>query len=622
MKFAEPTKFHRKSGMRGTRPWSRNRALEPQFSRRFLRSAAGSSVQEGSDSLNSASQTEVQVYPRKVLLLSTLICLNGSGSSQIILRSAGLPTLNEPAGATASSAVSSELRGMATKGQLGNKLSTAGEREQIKRLYETANFAPLWIKGDEPTSQATYLIEAMRASRLKGLNPSDYDAESLGTQSKSLKGASAAAQASFDASLTMATMRYISDLRVGRINPKHLKFGIDVQSKQYNLPEFIGKQVASAGNVQSVLDQTEPPYAGYRRIETTLKQYLDLAAKGDGPKVPGGTKTVAPGDTYTGATPLAERLQLLGDLPQGGSFDSYNGALVEGVKHFQARHGLATDGKLDASTLRELNTPLSARVQQIDDALERWRWMPTEFQQPPVLVNIPEFRLRAYSEDHQLALSMNVVVGKAAPTQTPVFTDDIRYIVFRPYWNVPAGILRRTVIPAIMKNSGYLARERFEVTDSTGRVVSPNDDLVAGLRSGKYSVRQKPGPTNALGLIKFMFPNSHSVYLHSTPSTELFSRSRRDFSSGCIRVEKPAELAGFLLRNQLDGQQPWTVALAQTAMDSGKDNRQVNLTVKVPVLILYVTAVAEEDGTVHFFDDIYGHDERLNALLAKGPPYP
>jgi murein L,D-transpeptidase YcbB/YkuD len=562
------------------------------------------------------------MYSRKLLLSSILICLNGGGSSQVMLHTAGLFTLNTPADAAASSAISNELRGMAAKGQLGNNLNTIGYREQIKKLYESTNFAPLWIKGDEPTSQAKYLIEALRASRLKGLNPSDYDAESLGTQSKSLKRASAVAQASFDASLTMATMRYISDLRTGRINPKHLKFGIDVQSKEYNLPEFITQQVASAGNVKAVFDQIEPPYAGYRRIEIALKQYLDLAAKGDGAKVPGGTKTVAPGDAYTGAVPLAERLQLLGDLPQGGSFDSYSGALVEGVKHFQARHGLAADGKLDAATLRELNTPLSARVQEIDDALERWRWMPAEFQQPPVLVNIPEFRLRAYSEDHQLALSMNVVVGKAAPTQTPVFTDDIQFIVFRPYWNVPPGILRRSVIPGIEKSSGYIARERFEVTDSSGRVVSANDDLVAGLRSGKYSIRQKPGPNNALGLIKFMFPNSYSVYLHSTPSTELFSRSRRDFSSGCIRVEKPAELAGFLLRNQLDGQQPWTVALSQTAMDSGKDNRQVNLTVKVPVLILYVTAVAEEDGTVHFFDDIYGHDKRLNALLAKGPPYP
>jgi murein L,D-transpeptidase YcbB/YkuD len=415
-------------------------------------------------------------------------------------------------------------------------------------------------------------------------------------------------------------MRYISDLRIGRVNPKHLKFGIDVQSKKYNLPDFITQQVVNAGDMQSVLDQIEPPYAGYGRLEDALKQYLNLAVKGDGGKVPGGSKPIAPGDIYAGIAPLTERLRLLGDLPQGGSFDSYNGGLVEGVKHFQERHGLTTDGKLDVATLRELNTPLSERVQQIDDALERWRWMPTEFQQPPVVVNIPEFRLRAYSAKQQLALSMNVVVGKAAPTQTPVFTDTIQFIVFRPYWSVPPGILRRTVIPGIMKNNGYLARERFEVTDSSGRLVSQGDDLVAGLRSGKYYIRQKPGPTNALGLIKFMFPNSHSVYLHSTPSTELFSKSRRDFSSGCIRLEKPAELGSFLLRNQLDGQQTWTVERIQAAMNSGKDNRQVNLTVKVPVLILYVTAVAEEDGSIHFFDDIYGHDRRLNALLAKGSP--
>jgi murein L,D-transpeptidase YcbB/YkuD len=563
------------------------------------------------------------MHSRKLLLLAILICLNDTGPSSIVPPSYGLSTLSQPADVGASSAISTELRGTVAKGQFGNNLGAAGYREQVKKLYESRNYAALWLKGDGPTSQATYLIEALRASRQKGLNPNDYGAENLGTQLKSLKGASAAAQASFDATLTLSAMRYVSDLRIGRINPKHLKFGIDVQSKKYNLPEFITQQVAGAGNVQSVLDQIEPPYAGYRRIESALKQYLNLAARGDGAKVPAGTKTVAPGDGYAGTAELAARLQLLGDLPQGGSFDSYSGALVEGVKHFQARHGLATDGRLDAATLSELNTPLNARVQQIDDALERWRWMPVEFQQPPVLVNIPEFRLRAYSADHQLALSMRVVVGKAAPTQTPVFTDDIQFIVFRPYWNVPPGILRRNVIPGIMKSSGYIARERFEVTDSSGRLVSAgNDDIVAGLRSGKYSIRQKPGPNNALGLIKFMFPNSYSVYLHSTPSTELFAKSRRDFSSGCIRIEKPAELAAFLLRNQPDGQEPWTVARVQTAMDSGKDNRQVNLTVPVPVLLLYVTAVAEEDGTVHFFDDIYGHDRRLNAVLAKGPPYP
>jgi murein L,D-transpeptidase YcbB/YkuD len=272
--------------------------------------------------------------------------------------------------------------------------------------------------------------------------------------------------------------------------------------------------------------------------------------------------------------------------------------------------------------VRELNTPLSARVRQLNNALERWRWLPPAFPQPPVVVNIPEFRLRAYDSGQKVALAMNVVVGKAAPTQTPVFTDEIKFIVFRPYWNVPPGILRRTVIPGIQKSSGYIESQRFEVTDSSGRPVSASGDVVAGLRAGKYSIRQKPGPNNSLGLIKFMFPNSHSVYLHSTPATELFAKSRRDFSSGCIRVEKPAELAAFLLRNQPDGGQPWTVEKAQVAMDSGKDNRQVNLAAQVPVLLLYETAVAEEDGTVHFFDDIYGHDRRLDAVLAKGPPYP
>ena len=297
-------------------------------------------------------------------------------------------------------------------------------------------------------------------------------------------------------------------------------------------------------------------------------------------------------------------------------------AVADGVKRFQERHGLAADGKLGAATVKALNVPLADRTRQLANAMERWRWLPPEFPQPPVVVNIPEFRLRAFEGGEKVALAMNVVVGKAAPTQTPVFTDSIKFIVFRPYWNVPPGILRRTVIPGIEKSSGYIESQRFEVTDSSGRPVAASGDVAAGLRSGKYSIRQKPGPKNSLGLIKFMFPNSHSVYLHSTPSTELFSQSRRDFSSGCIRVEKPAELAAFLLRNQTDGGQSWTAQRAQTAMDSGKDNWQVNLATPVPVLLLYVTAVAKEDGTVHFFDDIYGHDRKLNAVLAKGPPYP
>jgi murein L,D-transpeptidase YcbB/YkuD len=454
------------------------------------------------------------------------------------------------------------------------------------------------------------------------LNPADYDAARWNERVNSLKGSTDAKRAEFDAALTVAAMRYISDLRIGRVNPKHFNFGMDVQAKKYDLPQFVLQQVVHARDVQAALNSAEPSYQGYQRTEAALQQYLQLEAKGDGPKVPEVTKSVGVGDAYAGVGSLVARLRLLGDMPAGGDVQAYDGSVADGVKRFQEGHGLAADGKLGAATVKALNIPVADRVRQLSNALERWRWLPPQFPEPPVVVNIPEFRLRAFEGGEKVALAMNVVVGKAAPTQTPVFTDSIRFIVFRPYWNVPPGILRRTVIPGIEKNKGYIESQRFEVTDSSGRVVSASGDVAAGLRAGRYSIRQKPGPKNSLGLIKFMFPNAHSVYLHSTPSTELFSQSRRDFSSGCIRVEKPAELAAFLLRNQADGGQPWTVARAQAAMDSGKDNQQVNLKTPVPVLLLYETAVAEEDGSVHFFADIYGHDRKLNAVLAKGPPYP
>jgi len=524
-----------------------------------------------------------------------------------------------------SAAVSARMREIAASGRLAemDRGNFSDYRKLVQEAYETSGYVPLWLNGDQPTAQALVIINALEASAQKGLNPADYDAGRWSARVDALKGSADEKRAVFDIALTVAAMRYVSDLHIGRVNPKHFKFGIDVQTKKYDLPQFITQKVVNATDVPAVLAGVEPPYAGYRQTEDALQQYLQLAAKGDGPKVPEVTKAVAPGDTFAGTAQLAERLQLLGDLPQSvGEPSSYEGALVDGVKRFQERHGLTPDGKLGAVTIRELNTPLSARVQQLNFAMERWRWLPPEFPQPPVVVNIPEFRLRAFERGEKVALAMNVVVGKAAPTQTPVFTDSIKFIVFRPYWNVPPGILRRTVIPGIEKSSGYIESQRFEVTDSSGRPVSASGDVAAGLRSGKYSIRQKPGPNNSLGLIKFMFPNSHSVYLHSTPATELFAKSRRDFSSGCIRVEKPAALAAFLLRNQPDGGQPWTVEKAQAAMDSGNDNRQVNLATQVPVLLLYETAVAEEDGTVHFFDDIYGHDRRLGAVLAKGPPYP
>jgi L,D-transpeptidase YcbB len=525
-------------------------------------------------------------------------------------------------------AVAGQLRTIAAAGTLADLAASnfSDYRQQVQALYEAANYTPVWVRDGQPTTQAQAVIAALEASRQKGLTPSDYDASRWTQRLLGLKHmpGDTPTVAHFDAALTVCAMRYISDLHIGRVNPKHFKFGIDVAQKSYDLPQFLLQKLLPASNVAQVLHDAEPPYYGYQRTQAALDDYLVLAEKENSVPLPEVQKTLAPGDAYTGAEALAQRLQLLGDLPTGSvnvTPGIYEGALVDGVKHFQIRHGLAADGRLGKDTVRQLNVPLSFRIQQLDDALERWRWLPVDFSPLPVAVNIPEFVVRVFNSDHRVAMRMNVIVGKAVRHETPVFGKDMKYIVFRPYWNVPFSITRSEIIPALQKDGGYLARKNFEITDQGGRIVTSGEvsaDQLAQLRSGKLLVRQRPGPTNSLGLIKFIFPNENNVYLHSTPTQQLFSQSRRDFSHGCIRLEKPAELAAWLLRDQ----PKWTLDAVKAAMQSGPDNQQVNLTPAVPVVIIYLTAVVEEDGEVYFFDDIYGHDRSLNAVLAKGPPYP
>jgi L,D-transpeptidase YcbB len=253
--------------------------------------------------------------------------------------------------------------------------------------------------------------------------------------------------------------------------------------------------------------------------------------------------------------------------------------------------------------------------------LERWRWLPSEFSAPPIIVNVPDFRLRALDDQNKVSFDMRVVVGKALRTQTPVFSRDMTFVVLRPYWNVPPSILRSEIIPAIKRDRNYIAKKNYEVTTNDGTVITSgpiSDDVLGQLQKGKLAVRQKPGTSNALGLVKLMFPNEYNVYLHSTPAAELFARTRRDFSHGCIRVEKPAELAAWTLRNNPG----WTLDRVQEGMNNGKDNVTLNLAKRVPVFIVYGTALAYENNEVHFYDDIYGHDAKLAQALAKGYPYP
>jgi len=529
---------------------------------------------------------------------------------------------------SAASDICSQLRAMAAAGQLPELRwpNFSDYREHVQNFYQPRGYTPAWIRNGQPTQQSLAIIEILKQADSRGLDPEDYDGSRWTDRLARLqKPRQANEPAIFDAALTVCLMRYISDNHIGKVNPQHFKFGLSVEAKKYDLPAFLRERVVNSSNVQAELAQIGPPFTGYKRTLEALQHYLQLGREDDGEKLPVSKKPIAPGSSYDGIQRLTRLLRLLGDLPVNIAIpdDSslYQGALVEAVKRFQSRHGLKPDGKLDPQTLTNLNTPLSQRVEQLRLTLERWHWLPDRFTEPPIVVNIPEFLLRAYDSGGNPVLTMNVIIGKAFRHKTPIFEKDMRFVIFRPYWNVPPGIQRSEIVPAVQKDRDYIAKKGFEVVTRRGQVVTSGaitDEVLAQLRSGALEVRQKPGPTNALGLVKLMFPNEYNVYLHSTPSPQLFSQTRRDFSHGCIRVEKPAELAAWVLRDKPD----WNLERVQAAMNSGRDNVQVNLTNPIPVLILYGTAVVDPEGQVHFFDDIYGYDNELKQVLAKGYPYP
>ncbi|HMF53755.1 MAG TPA: L,D-transpeptidase family protein, partial [Edaphobacter sp.] len=378
-----------------------------------------------------------------------------------------------------------------------------------------------------------------------------------------------------------------------------------------------------------LLTTVEPDSDLYRRAEQALAHYVDLVKQqqqASADPLPDVTAPVTPGHAYPGAAQLFDRLKLEGDLDETGASEApqitFTATLSKGVKTFQHRHGLTEDGRLTSQTIAALNIPLAQRVTQLQDALERWRWLPEPYLNPRLMVNLPEFVLRGYSPDHTLDFTMKVVVGKVVGEhQTPVLARMVRYLVFRPYWNVPTDIARNELAPHIGTNHGYLETRNFEVINGKGQVVPGY--TAKQVAQGGVIVREKPGPKNSLGLIKFMFPNQYDIYLHSTPATELFNRTRRDFSHGCVRVQHPDELAEWLLEDQQDKDgQDWTLDKVREALNTGPDNHQVNLKTPVPIVIFYVTAEVEDDGDVHFFDDIYGYDAEMQKVLSKGPPYP
>jgi len=342
-----------------------------------------------------------------------------------------------------------------------------------------------------------------------------------------------------------------------------------------------------------------------------------LAAEDDGALLPAPAKPVQPGDHYEGVPRLVRLLTRLGDLSGGASAnaDLYQGELVRAVERFQWRHGLHPDGRIDKKTLAQLNTPLSFRVHQLELALERWRRRPYDPSLPAIVLNLPEFRLRALRANH-LDLEMKIVVGQAPEHKTPLLSSRLESVIFRPYWNVPLSIQTAELVPEILKNPSFLSANNFQMVTMQGDVVEEalSDELLSQLRSGSLRLRQTPGPGNTLGLAKFVFPNEYQVYMHATSMPGLFARPRRDLSHGCIRVERAADLAEWVLRDEPG----WSRDRILKAMH-GSESIAVTLTQPIQVVTMYVTAVVLENGEVQFFADIYGEDQALEQQLAASP---
>jgi len=493
----------------------------------------------------------------------------------------------------------------------------------VATFYDDRNYEVAWTRDGAPTATATAFIQQFQDAAAKGLIPEDYDAPRWADRVKALNDKSADAISLFDVAMTVNVMRYISDLRIGRVNPSHFNFEVPIQDKKYDLAEFVSDNAVDASDVPKLIIGVEPDSDDYRKTEQALAHYLDLARQQEqtNPEaLPMVTKPVSIGEVYPAAAALLTALQLEGDAasdvaPITGSV--FNSTLSAAVKNYQHRHGFTEDGKLTPQTVHSLNVPMTFRVAQLQNSLERWRWLPDPYLHARLMVNLPEFVLRGYNPDHKLDFTMRVVVGKVVGQhQTPVFTHMMKYLVFRPYWNVPVDIARKELVPHMTANHGYLASKNFEVTNGKG--VIQTDYTTKDVSQGAVMVREKPGPKNSLGLVKFIFPNQYDIYLHSTPAVSLFEQTRRDFSHGCIRVQKPIDLAVWVLQGQAD----WDEDKVKDAMDSGSDNKTVNLKTPLPIVIFYLTATVGEDGQTYFFDDIYGYDARMQKVFEKGPPYP
>ena len=487
----------------------------------------------------------------------------------------------------------------------------------ITNLYERRRYEPAWT---DPAMVEELFDQVLRSVE-HGLDPEDFHARQLGARlNPGTRANDPVFRADTEILCTDALARLGVTLHFGKLDPADLdpawNFSREIEAED---PVKVFDDVLTSKHIESALEAVDPNTDFYNRLRRALVTYRGIMAGGGWPTVASGP-VLEVGSTGPRVAVLRERLKATGDLtahdpPDPADFDD---GLEAAVERFQHRHGIDADGKVGPGSLEELNVPVEVRIDQIRATLERFRWVFRDIPGDYIIVDIAGFNAHLV-EDGELIWSTRVQVGKSYH-QTPVFKDTMRYLDLNPTWTIPPGILRRETLPRVRKDPDYLSRNNMSVVTTSGKIVDPStiDWAATATKGFPYMIRQEPGPHNALGRVKFMFPNKYMVYLHDTPSKGLFARIERAFSHGCIRTENPFELATLLLDDQ-----GWDRARIDQVIASRKTTR-VNLTEGLTVMLLYWTAEADADGTVQFRRDVYNRDapiiEGLDEPFRIDPP--
>ncbi|HEU4565685.1 MAG TPA: L,D-transpeptidase family protein [Gemmatimonadaceae bacterium] len=480
--------------------------------------------------------------------------------------------------------------------------------KRVLRLYETYGNRPLWLEEDGDSERADQLIDALAAVHEHGLRSELYPLEELAAALRPIDKArhpSPEQLAQADVMLTSIYVALGEDLLTGQVDPDDVAQEWRIDPQTSDVDSLLARTLRGQP-LSRAIERMRPQDEQYDLLRKELKRYRELAAGGGWGQVPAG-KSLKPGDRAPAArlAALRERLaaegyldgaarETTGEGRDAASAGVYDRELAGAVAAFQARHGIVVDSILGPGTVASMNVPVEHRVGQIMANLERYRWLPRSLGDRYIYVNVPAFRLDAY-DDGRRVLSMKVIVGDEYEDRaTPAFADSMRYLEFAPYWNVPKEIAEKEIWPTVDADPGYLERNDYEIVEE----------------NGETRIRQKPGEKNALGRVKFMFPNPLNIYLHDTPEHALFREDVRAFSHGCIRVEKPAELAAYALA----GQREWTRERIEEAMNG--ENRQVPLARKIPIYIVYFTTFVR-DGKLYFGNDIYERDDELVRTVER-----